>query len=74
MVHPVPSLQSALIILLTISPLIVFWLLMFRDMLNRNNLPNLMTSDSKSDWTFAFIFLNVFAAVLYYSTVYRNRR
>jgi uncharacterized RDD family membrane protein YckC len=50
-------------------PLIVFWLWMFRDMINNDNLP----SSSKDYWMLAFIFMNVFAAVFYYATVYRNR-
>jgi hypothetical protein len=59
--------------------LIVFWIWMFRDMLNNDRLPNggplnKLTSDPKSDWTIAFIFLNVFAAVFYFSLVYRHKK
>lgn len=70
---------SALISLLFIIPLIAFWVWMLRDMLNNDRLPNLLASgtllgDARTDWMVAFIFLNVFAAALYYSLVYRNRR
>ena len=36
-------------------------------------LPGLFTNDSRLDWMIAFILFNVFAAVLYYSLVYRQR-
>lgn len=49
---------------------LAFWAWMFRDMLDNDELP----SSVKETWTFVFILLNVFAAVIYYSTVYRNRR
>jgi hypothetical protein len=42
---------------------------MFSDMLNNDRLPNAM----RSQWTVAFILLSVFAAVLYYANVYRDR-
>jgi len=32
-----------------------------------------LSADEKHNWTFAFILLNVFAAVIYYSNVYRSR-
>jgi hypothetical protein len=66
MVQPIPSIIIPLIIIL---PLIVFWLWMFRDMINNDNLP----SSSKDYWLLAFIFMNVFAAVFYYVTEYRKR-
>ncbi len=65
---------TPLVPFLFIIPLIIFWLMMFRDMLDSDSLPNLVTGDAKTDWTLAFVFLNVFAAVLYYSVVYRNRK
>jgi heme/copper-type cytochrome/quinol oxidase subunit 2 len=71
---PFNPLIEAILILLVISPLLVFWVWMFRDMLNSDNLPNLMSNDAKTDWTLIFIILNVFAAAIYYSRVYRNRR
>ena len=57
-----------LLSLLAVVPLLVFYLWMFRDMTNNDNL----SSDSKYTWTWAFIFLNVFAAVLYF-VQYKNR-
>lgn len=65
MVQPIPSIIIPLIIIL---PLIVFWLWMFREMMNNDNLP----SSSKDYWTLAFIFMNVFAAVFYYVNEYRK--
>ena len=51
-----------LISLMIMLPLLVFYLWMFRDMTYNDRL----SSDSKYTWTCAFIFLNVFAAVLYF--------
>jgi hypothetical protein len=50
-------------------PLIGFWFWMFRDMTNNEYL----SSDSRYNWTLAFIFLNFFAAFWYYYVEYRNR-
>jgi hypothetical protein len=50
-------------------PLVVFWIWMFRDLINNDYLPN----DSKNNWLVAFILLNVFAAGWYYYVEYRNR-
>ena len=50
-------------------PLIVFWLWMAWDLGGNNNLPG----NEKLYWQFAFIFLNVFAAVFYYVYEYRKR-
>lgn len=58
-----------------IAPMIVlvvclaFWAWMFRDMIENDDLPG----SAKQNWMFAFVLLNVFAAAIYYSTVYRNR-
>lgn len=49
---------------------LAFWGWMFRDMLNNDNLPE----SAKNSWTFAFVLLNVFAAIIYYVQEYRNRR
>ena len=57
-----------LISLMAVVPLLVLYLCMFRDMTDNATL----SSDSKYTWTWAFIFLNVFAAVLYF-VQYRNR-
>jgi amino acid transporter len=61
--------MERLIPLIIILPLLAFWLWMFRDMFNNGNLPG----SSKDYWTLAFLFLSVFAAVLYYVTEYRKR-
>ena len=63
--------MDRLIPLITILPFLAlaFWLWMFRDMMNNDNVP----SSSKDYWTLAFIFMNVFAAVVYYVTEYRQR-
>jgi hypothetical protein len=66
--------------LLIVLPLIAFWVWMFDDMLKNPRLPSLLnnparlTGDTRTDWTVAFVILNVFAAVLYYANVYRWRR
>lgn len=58
-----------------ILPLIIlvvglaFWGWMFRDMMSNENLP----PSAKQSWTFVFILLNVFAAVIYYVQEYRIR-
>ena len=56
--------------LVLVIPVIIFWVWMFRDMLNNGNL----SDTAKSTWTVAFIFLNAFAAVFYYVYEYRSRR
>lgn len=56
--------------LVLVIPVIIFWIWMFRDMLNNGNL----SDTAKSTWTVAFIFLNAFAAVFYYVYEYRSRR
>lgn len=63
------TLITAVTIVLAISPLLVFWAWMLRDMLNNDYLP----SKAKNDWLLAFVLLNVFGAVLYYSNIYRNK-
>lgn len=54
--------MTPLVSLIALVPLLVFYVWMFRDMTNNDAL----SSDSKYTWTWAFIFLNVFAAVLYF--------
>jgi hypothetical protein len=49
-------------------PLIVFWLWMFRGMLDNDYLP----PDAKEYWTWLFILLNVLIAAVYYGAVYRK--
>jgi dipeptide/tripeptide permease len=68
---PVPaSTPVQWIPLLLIIPVIIFWVWMFRDMLNNKNL----SDTAKSTWTVAFIILNAFAAVFYYAYEYRSKR
>jgi len=56
--------------LLVLAVGLSFWGWMFRDMVTNDELP----ASVKETWTFLFILLNVFAAAIYYSTIYRNRR
>lgn len=63
---PVQLLPPLCVLLLCLA----FWGWMFRDMVENDALPR----DAKENWTFAFVLLNVFAAAIYYSTVYRNRQ
>ena len=60
--------MAQLILMIIPLALLVFWLWMFWDMTNNDNLP----SGSKFNWTLAFVFLNVFAAV-YYFAEYRKK-
>ncbi len=48
--------------------LLAFWAWMFWDMTNNEDL----ASNYKLNWTLAFVFFNVFAAVYYYVYVHRN--
>jgi amino acid transporter len=61
MTQPIPQIIIPLIITL---PLIAFWVWMFQDMVNNDNLP----SDTKNTWALAFLIANVFAATFYYAT------
>lgn len=58
-----------LISLLIILPLLIFWFVMFRHMLQNDTLPNV----AKDYWTVAFVLLSIAAAVYYYATVYERR-
>ncbi len=58
-----------LISMLAITALFVFWLWMFRDMMNNDSLPDRV----KYNWTLMFVFANLFAAVYYYVYQYRTR-
>lgn len=68
-----------LIPLIGIIPLLVFWAWMLSDMMSNNTIASNSNSflnwppDSKFDWTVLFIFLNIFAAILYYFAEYRPR-
>ena len=63
------NLLGPIISTIAVLLLLVFWAWMFWDMTNNDNLP----SGAKSNWTLAFVFANIFAAVYYYVYEYRNR-
>ncbi len=58
-----------LILTIGVLALLVFWAWMFWDMTNNNRIP----SGERSNWTLAFVFLSIFAAMYYYVYEYRNR-
>ncbi len=68
-----------LIPMILLLPLTGFWLWMFSDMSNNDDLPGnspeplTWPPSTKYGWTLAFIFMNVFAAVFYYFYEYRSR-
>jgi hypothetical protein len=59
--------------------LIAFWLWMFNDMLNNDNIPNTgqpvfrWPPATRDHWIILFIFLNIFMAGYYYLTEYNKR-
>jgi hypothetical protein len=59
--------------------LITFWLWMFSDMLQNDDIPSTRPAGfhwppvAKNHWTVYFMLLNIFTAGYYYCTVYRNR-
>ncbi len=63
------SQTGQLISVLVILTLGIFWLWMYRDMSMNPDL----TRREKDNWSLAFLFGNVFVAILYYVYVYRNR-
>ena len=70
--------DQSILTLITILPLAAFWGWMFADMTKNDNLPPCFITitgrrDPKLDWAFVFFFLNMFTAIFYYATVYRNR-
>jgi hypothetical protein len=71
--------MSQLVPLIIIVPLFVFWAWMFKAMTESEYLPPCFITisngtDSRMDWTFAFIILNILTAIFYYATQYRNRQ
>lgn len=64
-----PPVAQILLPLIIALPLIVFWLSMFSNMMDN---PRLLANE-KTTWTLAFLFMNVFAAIIYYTTQYRNQ-
>lgn len=67
--HGTLSLEQLIPSLIVLVVGLAFWGWMFRDMIGNNELP----PSAKQGWVFAFILLNLFAAVFYYATEYRNR-
>ena len=74
--------MDGLIPMIIVLPLLVFWLWMFWDMTNNDSLPRWMYWDMTNNdslpsrrynWTLAFVFLNVFAAAIYFATARRSR-
>lgn len=63
--------MDKLTILIALLPLLAlgFWLWMAWDLSGNNELPE----RDRLYWQLAFLFLNVFAAMYYYATVYRKR-
>jgi hypothetical protein len=71
--------------LLSVAPLVIFYLWMFRHMLHNDYLTsnpwvffgmmhyNNSPPNLRFNWTMAFLLLNVFAAALYYFVEYGNR-
>lgn len=69
---------AAFVPLLILAPLLIFWVVMARDMLANDDIPDYQPNkpfnwppESKNQWMFAFIFFNLFAAGYYYFTIYR---
>lgn len=63
------NLLVALISIIAVSLMLAFWVWMFWDMANNDNLP----SNAKTNWTLVFVFASIFAAIYYYTYEYRNR-
>lgn len=73
--------QAATFIPLAVVGLLIsFWLWMFNDMINNDEIPSSDPAGhrwppvAKNQWIICFIILNIFAAGYYYFTVYRDHR
>ncbi|MFI5274719.1 MAG: hypothetical protein ACHQ4H_16935 [Ktedonobacterales bacterium] len=64
-ITPIQVIPPLILLLLCLT----FWGWMFRDMVGNADLPR----SAKDNWTITFVLLNVFGAVIYYNTVYRNQ-
>lgn len=67
-----------LIIVLIPFLLEIFWLWMFLDMTNNQDLPECFirigkVPNPKTDWAFAFVFMNIVAALFYWWEIYRKK-
>lgn len=62
-----------------IASLLGFWLWMFYDMINNNDIPGQEPTSlrwppvTKNHWTIFFVVLNIFTAGYYYFTVYKEK-
>jgi hypothetical protein len=71
MLQPIP--------IIAILLMLAFWMWMFSEMTKNDSLPGgeggslRWPPTSKSEWTTAFIFFNIFAAILYYFNEYRKK-
>jgi hypothetical protein len=72
--------MAQLVSIIIVLPLAGFYLWMFRDMIHNQRLTSSpwmfregLPDSARFNWTFAFIFLNVFGALLYYLTEYRSK-
>ena len=65
-----PLIPMPIVGIFIVLPLVAFWAWMFRAMITNDTLPE----SAKNTWTFVFILFNVFGAVIYYATEYRNGR
>lgn len=63
--------DTKFVLLIIIPPALacIFWFWMAWDMAGNHDLPG----NEKWYWMLAFLFLNIFAAMYYYITVYKNR-
>jgi hypothetical protein len=61
---------QAVLIMIFVTPLVAFWLWMFRDMLENRHL----VGNTRNFWLFALLFLNVFGAAMYYANEYLGRK
>ena len=74
-----PSLILSLTPVIIITLLLGFWLWMFYDMINNEDIPNQEPGGfrwppvAKNHWIIFFVFLNIFTAGYYYFTVYREK-
>ncbi len=63
------ALIAGLVTLAVVVPFLAFWLWMFREMTTDPTL----TRPARVNWTFIFVVLNVFGALLYYLYQYRRK-
>lgn len=54
---------------LALIPLLIFWMWMFWEMMRDERI----VFPAKTYWALAFVVLNIFTAVYYYATFYRDK-